>query len=140
MVEIGAIDLSVARAYRFSLCDLPREQLILGLAIPVPERSDQLRDPVSFVKSSDVGTVSIGLRAVDPEGRQLYAHQGRLKDRWIWSFGATSPDGASFVYWLGPDAMPVEARDYELLLTVEPGSLQDISATAQIMATGGGWK
>ena len=138
IVELKEIDLGAEGAYSFSLCELPDEQLTFGLVLPLPERTRERPDIVGEAKSSDVGTVKVELSIIDEEGQLLFSHGGQLEE-WIWGYGATSPDGAAFIYPLRLRFTPNKARNYQLELAISPG-LQRVAVKAQLMASGGGWK
>ena len=89
LVEIGEIDLGAEGVYLFSLCELPEERLVFGLALPLPERSEASRDPVANAKASDVGGVIVEISMIDETGQPVLFHSGQLRDQWIWSYGAT---------------------------------------------------
>lgn len=135
VIEIGEIDLGVDDEHVFLLSDLPTEEMVIGLAIPVPDRATRTGE----LKSGPIGSITLAMSLVDKSGHEVFSHEGTLRREWVWSRGAGSPDGGVFVWGLGTHFTPGWFESYELRLSVSPFS-ETPAVEARVIATGGGWK
>ena len=136
VADYGYLSLDAEIDRTFRLCALPREWMVLGLALELPGE-DKLHVEVEQFRTGRVRAVEVAVSVTDESGRAVFAHNGPLGDHWVWSYGY--PPASAFIYAYDTMFVPQPRRAYELRISISPSD-SSTGTRARLIVTGGGWK